>query len=144
MLSGVLERAIDVLLSIPRAQDSDRLRAAVNEQQKIVDDARKQNVAVPQVATTALENAKTARATFRAKTMRLAMLGGLVLGVIISALGFRVLQTLIDTTSLTNGLQRSVFNFVDIILTGAVLAGGSDGIHKLAEVYRAFTEKGSS
>ena len=76
--------------------------------------------------------------------MRLAMLAGLVLGVVISALGFRVLQTLIDTKSLTDGLQLWVFDFVDIFLTVAVLAGGSDGIHKLAEVYRTFTEKGSS
>ena len=144
MLSAVLERALDVLLSIPRAQDSDRLRAAVNKQQKIVDKAQEQNRSVAQEVITALENAKAVRATFRAKTMRLAMVGGLALGVVISALGFRVMQPLIDITSLPDGLQRSVFDFVDIVLTGAVLAGGSDGIHKLAEVYRTFTGKGSS
>ncbi len=146
MLSAVLERALDVLLSIPRAEDSEKLRAAVDEQQRIVDEAQKQNTPVPQDMINALEKAKAVRAEFRAKTMRLAMVGGLVVGVVVSAIGFRVLQTLIDTTSLDElgRLQRSAFDFVDIVLTGAVLAGGSDGIHKLIEVYRRFTEKGSS
>ncbi len=146
MMSAVLERALDVLLSIPRAEDSEKLRAAVDEQQRIVDEAQKQNTPVPQDMINALEKAKAVRAEFRAKTMRLAMVGGLVVGVVVSAIGFRVLQTLIDTTSLDElgRLQRSAFDFVDIVLTGAVLAGGSDGIHKLIEVYRRFTEKGSS
>lgn len=146
MLSGVLERALDVLLSISRAEDSEKLRAAVDEKQRIVDDAQKQNTPVPRDMIDALEKAKAVRAKFRAKTMRLAMAGGLVVGVIVSAIGFRALQTLIDTTSLgeLGRIQRSAFDFVDIVLTGAVLAGGSDGIHKLIEVYRKFTEKGSS
>lgn len=146
MLSAVLERALDVLLSISRAEDSAKLRAAVDEQQRIVDEAQKQNTPVPQAMINALEDAKSVRAQFRAKTMRLAMVGGLVAGVVVSAIGFRVLRTLIDTASLDGlgPLQNSAFDFVDIVLTGAVLAGGSDGIHKLIEVYRKFTEKGSS
>ena len=146
MLSAVLERALDVLLSIPRAENSEKLRAAVVEQQAIVDEAKKQNRPVTEGMINALKEAKGARAEFRAKTRHLAMGGGLVIGVVVSAIGFRVLRALIDPTSLDEFgvLQRSAFDFIDIVITGAVLAGGSDGIHKLIEVYRKFTEKGSS
>ncbi len=36
--------------------------------------------------------------------------------------------------------QLNFFNFLDVFLTGGLIAGGSDGVHKLIEVYRSFTE----
>jgi len=144
MLSAVLERGLDVLLSIPLAEDSEKHRTAVAERQGIFDKAQEtaqqQDTTIPQDVIDALERAKAARALFRARTMRVAMVAGLVLGIVVSAIGFRVLRTLIDPTTLAaDSVQLWVFDFVDIVLTGAVLAGGSDGIHKLIEVYRRFT-----
>jgi hypothetical protein len=68
---------------------------------------------------------------------------GLIVGVLVSAVGIRSLQTLIDAEAFSKAdcCQRVLFIFVDVLLTGGILAGGSDGIHKLVEVLRAFLDK---
>lgn len=71
---------------------------------------------------------------------------GLVLGMITSAAGFRFLgQIMVLAPIAAHGLplalqeQYSVFIAVDVVLTGAVLAGGSKLVHQIFSVYTAFT-----
>lgn len=40
-------------------------------------------------------------------------------------------------------MQILAFNMVDICLTGGVIAGGSEGIHKLTQVFTDFMESSS-
>ena len=73
------------------------------------------------------------------------MITGLFVGIIISSLWIRTLNQLVTTESIQSlpSLQSSAFRFIDVLLTGGLIAGGSDGIHKIIDLYRVFTETSS-
>ena len=68
------------------------------------------------------------------------------MGLLISAVGIRTLESMVDRNALTeiSRLQSLVFRLVDVLLTGGVIAGGSEGIHKIANIYNAFTERAAN
>ena len=64
-----------------------------------------------------------------------------MIGVIASAVGFRFLGQLVElptTTAFRSSAQYQWFTGADILLTGAVLAGGSKLIHNIFSVYTSF------
>lgn len=73
---------------------------------------------------------------YQDETRRLALMLGFAFGIAIAYSGVRSLSTLIDAG------QRSsrLFNWVDIVVTGAVIAGGSQGIHLIANAFGDFTD----
>ena len=73
----------------------------------------------------------------------MAMYLGYVLGFIISMIGIRALEPLVDSGTFQNlgEVQQNMFRMVDIFITGGLLAGGSDGIHKITEILRDFRLK---
>jgi hypothetical protein len=77
-------------------------------------------------------------------TQRLAFLAGTAVGVIISALGVRALQPLVyaDLFPGADGvqLQERVFMAMDVLLTGLLLGGGADGLHKIVTVFTNFMD----
>jgi hypothetical protein len=53
--------------------------------------------------------------------------------------GLRALETLVDPAlSAWSPQQSTAFRLVDVLLTGAVIARGSEGIHHLATVFENF------
>ncbi|MCI0525859.1 MAG: hypothetical protein L0Y56_00195 [Nitrospira sp.] len=86
------------------------------------------------------------RSEYKAKTRKIALWSALFIGLLISAVGIRSLETLVELRSfpdqkviLYNG-QVFVFRCLDTLLTGGLIAGGSDGIHKITQVFTAFLE----
>ena len=80
------------------------------------------------------------RAQHQSQTRRIAFFAGTTLGVIVAALGIRVLELFIDPTvfqSLSQ-IQQRLFRTTDVLLTGAVLGGGSDALHQLVLVFTNF------
>lgn len=87
---------------------------------------------------------RTKLAGYKNKTQQLTILYGLVLGIIVSLIGFRVLDPFVDSeamkaasVSLTD-LQRKILAFIDVLLTGFLIGGGADGLHKLISVITGF------
>jgi len=70
---------------------------------------------------------------YRSRTMRLALSVSVAIGVLISVAGLRTLEHTVSTAGFGDS-QLSAFKGADILLMGALLAGGSDGIHKLMSV----------
>ena len=60
---------------------------------------------------------------------------GFGIGVIIYLSGVHTIGILFDFSEETNNWQKWLFTGVDLILTAAVIAGGSQGIHKLTSAY---------
>ena len=86
------------------------------------------------------DNEGKALLPFKARTLKVSTWVGLVIGVITSAVGFRFLAQLVkapDSAFLASA-QNQWFVGVDILLTGAVLAGGSKLIHNIVSVYTSF------
>lgn len=88
---------------------------------------------------------------YKSETRKIALWTGLFIGLLISGVGIRALETLITLQPLTafpdgqkpifyNG-QVYIFRALDTLLTGGLIAGGSDGIHKLTQVFTTFLEE---
>ena len=69
-------------------------------------------------------------------------LTGTAIGVIVAALGIRVLELFVDPAIFESlpEVQRKLFRTADVLLTGAVLGGGSDALHQLVSVFTNFME----
>jgi hypothetical protein len=95
-----------------------------------------------------LERFNLERANYKAETRKIALWTGLFVGMLISAVGIRGLETLIalknfppGQTPLLYNQQIFVFHSLDTLLTGGLIAGGSDGIHKIMRVFTAFFDE---
>ena len=93
-----------------------------------------------------LEDTRERQTENKSKKQRFALLTSLSLGLLISAVGIRTLGSIVDRNALNeiSRLQSFAFRVVDVLLTGGVIAGGSEGIHKIANIYNAFTENAAS
>lgn len=146
----LLERALDVFLTTWRAEGSEKLDSEINDIKEKIARLKQAGKADtdPDIKTEQgyLRQKNQEKLAYRSKTRIIAMWSGLILGVIISAIGFRVLATLVDPASF-GGIkdnQKYFFNLFDILLTGGLIAGGSDGIHKIMDLYRVFMEGSST
>jgi hypothetical protein len=81
-------------------------------------------------------------ADYKSRTQRIAFLAGTTIGVVIAALGIRSLELLVDPAvfSALPEAQRRLFNVADVLLTGAILGGGADGLHKLVSAFTNFVD----
>ncbi len=72
--------------------------------------------------------------TYKSRSGVLALRAGLVLGLLTAAVGYRALGAVVESGALS-GFQLSAYAFIDVLLTGGLLAGGSKGIHSLTQVF---------
>jgi hypothetical protein len=77
---------------------------------------------------------------YKAKTRKIAFLSSLSAGIVISVAGVRVLHPLLNWDIENTGAQQAIFNIVDIVITGGLIGGGSDGIHKILSVILDFLD----
>lgn len=68
---------------------------------------------------------------YSAQTGAFAMSISFITGLIISAVGVRILGQLFEVASLGSGVQVNYFNAIDIIITAGLIAGGSKGVNAL-------------
>lgn len=77
---------------------------------------------------------------YKSDTQRVAFVAGIVLGIIISAIGVRALALFLtpEQVAALTGWQRTLLATVDVLITGAVIGGGADGIHKIVNMFTTF------
>ena len=78
---------------------------------------------------------------YRAASGKLAFTLALFMGVAVSWIGVRSLRALIDPVSydeIGTDIQRHIFTLVDVVVTGALIAGGSNGMHELMQTITEF------
>jgi hypothetical protein len=77
---------------------------------------------------------------YRSETQRIAFCAGTTLGVIVAALGIRVLELSVDPAAFATlpQVQQRLFRTTDVLMTGAVLGGGSDALPQLVMVFTNF------
>lgn len=64
----------------------------------------------------------------------------LLIGVLISLTGVRVLEPLVEAGVELSGWQSYWFRTIDILLVGTAIAGGSKGIHKILNPFFTFLD----
>jgi len=144
-----LERAIEVYVATFRNARAIQLKHAVEradedrkfleEDKKLVGDARDAK------AKGLMDTHAAARwelVAFRSETQVYTMRLGLILGLAISALGFRVMQQLVTAIPDANAFQAAAFRGLDVAITGGLLAGGSKGIHAITQAIGGLTQAG--
>ena len=81
-------------------------------------------------------------AAYRAGTAQLALTTNVAFGVLIACLGARALEPLFDWSAVAAPSSVPMFfTFADILITGALLGGGADGLHKIVSVFTAYADE---
>ncbi len=77
---------------------------------------------------------------YKSRTQRIAFIAGTTIGVLVSALGIRALGLFVDPVvfDALPSAQQTLFRIADVLLTGAILGGGADALHKLVLVFTNF------
>ena len=137
IISLFVERSIEVFLSAMRSEQADILDRKTNRLIEKIE-STKPNPAPKDIDE--LEEVKDERTKYRARSRFISIWIGLVIGVIIAVVGVRVLGQILEVDNLT-GIQKGFFIIVDVLITGSILAGGSEAINKIMKVYNNFMNK---
>jgi hypothetical protein len=125
LAAAIIERANEVIVMAFRDYEADRLEDLMEQ----ANDAFAANTIEPLREIAA--QAKTNLTEYKAQTKEFALLVALCFGLMVSLAGVRSLHPLLSNQGFPAG---RLFTIVDIILTGAMLAGGSEGVHRLANI----------
>ena len=141
LISAFMERTMEFFISVWRKTEKIHMVKEVenyeNEisEMEVASASRKEKIME-------MEILKRAMREYTGQTMRISMWISFVFGIAISAAGVRAIEPLfsIDIAALEikNVAQYHIFFFVDILLTGGLISGGSEGIHKIAATYNNF------
>lgn len=88
-----------------------------------------------------LADAMLIRERFRAQTRKIAFLGGMGIGIVIAWVGPRILGEIVSFNADLDGLHGVLFHSVDILITGGLIGGGSEGIHKVVVLITDFLDR---
>jgi len=128
-----IERAVEVIISTIRDAGADSLQHYVDAAQDKIDaQAKITPGSLPYLDP--LHAAQEKLLEYRSRTKELALCVSFVISIFVSLAGVRSLGTIVETVPPGNWL----FPAADIIVTGAVLAGGSDAIHQMMNVLMNF------
>ncbi len=129
-----VERAVEVLVMVLRDGEADQLKTDVDAEQAKIDELKKTTAQAPDTSA-GLTQAQKALTAYRAVTKQIALSLGLLLGVLVSLAGVRALSAVVAAPS-----NHWLYIAMDVFITGAVLAGGSEGIHQMANVITNFLQ----
>jgi hypothetical protein len=151
LIALFLERSIEVFITTWRKPREDKFDSAI---QFITDSANKSgdgNESKLEENSADLEKINQQKAEYKFQTKKIALWTALFIGILISGVGIRSLETLIDLKKIENldpkpisyfyNGQVYIFHILDTLLTGGLIAGGSDGIHQLTKLVTTFFEK---
>lgn len=130
-----LERAVEVIVIVLRDDGAGALQGKVDAEQARLGESKRVNATVA-VNLDALQLAQADLTRYRADTKELALCLSFVLGIVVSLAGVRAFASIVSNVPVSNWL----FPSADVIVTGAVLAGGSEGIHQMTNVLSNFLE----
>ncbi len=81
---------------------------------------------------------------YKCETQAIALRAALVLGILIAAVGIRSFDIFVAPLTATHEdtfwfkMQAGTFNVVDVLVSGGIIGGGSDAIHKLMNIITEF------
>lgn len=140
-ISLVLERALEVFVSTWRKPDAEALCLTIRRSRRRLREAKAAGVGI-EAAAASLRKLEEEEQKYRTGTHIFALRLGFLFGIAVATVGIRALEGLLAPGSLqTAAMGQSIaFRAVDVLMTGGVIAGGSEAIHKLIQLFTAFME----
>jgi hypothetical protein len=130
-----IERTVEVLLTPWRGLGSNRMTARVKQAKAKLENGQTDSVEE-------MSNAEDELREYKGQTRQIAFLVALALGMMISVIGLRGLEFFVDPNSMrTSSEQTFVFHALDVLVTGALLAGKAEGLHKMVSVFTSQLDK---
>lgn len=130
-----IERTVEVLLAPWRGLGYQRMTAQAKQAKAKLDNGEAGSAEE-------LSSADNELREYKGETKQMAFLMALALGMTISAIGLRGLEFFLDPNSLNlPAQQKVVFHALDVLVTGALLAGKADGLHKMVLVFTSYADK---
>lgn len=128
LIALFIERSLEVFLTVWRGGEAATLQRGVDEAAALPDS--------DQNKVTRVHATNDALTKYKFATQQIALPLALALGILISALGVRGLGNLADLDKLADhATQKYLFNVADVLLTGALVGGGSDFMHKIITTF---------
>jgi len=140
-ISLVIERSIEAILNAWRRRGKQTRKELLKQIKKRIevekDDQAKKDLRQQE------EKSSQNLSVYTSVNRTLALLMGLAMGIAVSALGFRILQPLVDPVSLqsTTSIHHKFFGGVDTLITGALIGGGSNGVHRILDAVLSYADK---
>lgn len=129
--AAFIERAVEVVVTPWRDSDANQLELRLKEAHPIQ---------VPGL--------RIALNDYKSTTQGIAFMIALIMGVLVSLIGVRGIEAFLEPDFWKNVMKESpppavmlqyhLFTVVDVLITGALLAGGADGIHKVTSLITDF------
>ncbi len=143
LIALFLERAQEVFISAWRDLDAEKfkekLKQLKREKERAVEggDSTKIDSVIQKI-----QSSRDSQSLYKAKTAQLAFFSGTSIGLLISLVGIRVLNPIVNHAhaGLESG-QLWAFNFLDIFLTAGLIGGGAEGIHRVLATFTNFLDK---
>jgi hypothetical protein len=130
-----VERFVEVLLTPWRDPERRRMTARLKQAKAKPENGQPDSVGE-------ISNCENELCEYKGQTMQIAFLVALALGMTISAFGLRGLEFFVDPNSMrTSSVQMFVFRGLDVLVTGALLAGKAEGLHKMISVFTSQLDK---
>jgi len=127
LIALFIERSLEVFITVWRGGKAAELQRDAQEATALPDGDQKVN---------RVHATNDALTKYKFATQQIALPSALALGILISALGVRGLGNLVDLDKLTDHpTQEYLFNVADVLLTGALMGGGSDFMHKVITTF---------
>jgi hypothetical protein len=141
-----LERSLEVFINAWRGEGEavaeEKLRAAKRGLAAATLAAGKPLApADPQLQT--LDAAEAAWAVYKAATKRIALCAAVVAGVLIAAAGLRSFEVFVTPRTpqgTWDTIAGALYNILNVLITGGLLGGGSDLIHKILKILTDFLD----
>jgi hypothetical protein len=145
LIALLLERTLEVFVTTWRGPLSDDLKLEVKHSDEQVSKLQHEKDQPKELADALATRKKGQQAltVYKCRSRQYAQWLSLMLGILVSAVGIRTLEPLIepDTLGKLAGVQISSFHMMDVLLTGGLIAGGSEVVHRSTQVYTSFMQE---
>jgi hypothetical protein len=134
----LVERTIEVSVGAWRGKVTDRLFSAA-ESAKLALISAPANVTLHE--TVAMRQGELA--DYRSDTRKVALRAAVLLGLLVAAAGFRTIETLVVPAAGT-GIAAALFRVLDLLMTAAIIGGGSEPIHRMISTVTTYLDSVST
>lgn len=140
LIALIIERALEVFMTTWRGGEADRIKEEVQLAREIHEKPK-----ASASATKILVKAQTDLTAHSNQTRNRSFLLGSLIGITISLLGVRALEIVLNYQNLATSAPRqmNILVILDIVLTGLLLGGGADGIHKIVGTFTTYLDETS-